>query len=90
MQHYVAACSDTRPRGDVAAVEVQQVDDHEERWRRDGRGVGLAQPLEVRPQLLVVDHNLAVEHQRARGQLGYGRGLVGEPARSLWASILRQ
>jgi len=46
------------PRGDVAAVEVQQVEDHEERWRRDGRGVGLAQPLEARPQLLVVDHVL--------------------------------
>ena len=69
------------PRGDVAAVEVQQVEDHEERWRRDGRGVGLAQPLEARPQLLVVDHDLAVEHERAGGQLGDRGGQISEAPR---------
>jgi len=69
------------PRGDVAAVEVQQVEDHEERWRRDGRGVGLAQPLEARPQLLVVDHDLAGEHERAGGELGDCGGQISEEPR---------
>ena len=69
------------PRGDVAAVEVQQVEDHEERWRRDGRGVGLAQLLEARPQLLVVDHDLAVEHEWAGGELGDCGGQISEEPR---------
>jgi len=66
---------------DVAPVAVEHVERHEDRRRRDDGRVGLAQPLEARSELLIVDRHLAVEHERASGQLRDGGGEVSEPAR---------
>jgi hypothetical protein len=68
------------PGGQVAALVVQQIEGHEQRWRGDGSGVRLAQPVEAGSELFVVDRHLAVEHQRARGQLRDGGGQVSEAA----------
>jgi hypothetical protein len=45
---------------------------------RRGRRVGLAQPVEAGPELLIEDRHLAVEHQRAGGQLGDGGSQISE------------
>jgi hypothetical protein len=42
-----------RPRRDVAAVAVQEVERHEDGPRGNGSGVGVAQPVEARTELLV-------------------------------------
>jgi len=68
-----------RPGGQVTALVVQQVKRHEQRRRGDGLGVRLAQAVEPRAELLVVDRDLAVEHERARRQLreaGCGRQVI--------------
>jgi hypothetical protein len=60
---------------------VQQVEHHEQRRRGDGVRVGLAQPVEAGPELLVVDRHLAIQHERAGGQLRDRGGQVSEAAR---------
>ena len=70
-----------RPRGQVAAILVQQVEDHVERRRGDGVRVRLAQPPELGAELLVIDRDFPVEHDRARRQLADGRGEGTEAAR---------
>ena len=54
--------------------------------KKSARRVGLAQPLEPRPQLLVVDRYLTVEHQGARGQLGDRGRDAGEASRVVAAA----
>jgi len=58
-----------RAPGELPAVVVEQIEHHEHRRRGDGVRVGLAEPVEPRPELLVVDGDLAVEDQGAGRQL---------------------
>jgi hypothetical protein len=73
------------PRRDRAAVAVEQVERHVERRCGNRGGIGLAQPVEPGPELLVVDGHLGVQHQRARGQLRDGGRHVAEAARVIHA-----
>jgi hypothetical protein len=70
-----------REAGEFAAVAVQDVEGDEDRRRGDRSRVRLAQPLEPRAELLVVDRDLAVENQRAGGPLGDRAGDVCEQLR---------
>jgi hypothetical protein len=58
-------------------------------WRRgDDVWVTFPQPLEPRPELLVVDRHLPVERQGAAGQLADGRRQAREPARMVeWSAV---
>jgi hypothetical protein len=61
---------------------VQQIEHHEQRRRGDGVGVRLAEPFKPGPELLIVDGYLAVQHERAGGQLRDGRRDVREAVAS--------
>jgi hypothetical protein len=65
-------------RAQVAAVLVQHVESHEERRRRHGVWIWVAQPVEARPELLVEDRYLIVEHQRLHGKARNGGDQIGE------------
>src|SRR3989442_3703444 len=89
-QHELAARDDAlqsnatlaqRPPDELAPVLVQQIERHQHGRRGDRVRVWFPQPVEARTELLVVDRNLAVEHQGARGQRGDRGRDAGEASR---------
>jgi hypothetical protein len=57
-----------RALGLVAACSVEKVEHHQQRGRRHGLGVRVAQPIEPRPELAVEDGDLPVEYESGPGK----------------------
>jgi hypothetical protein len=63
-----------RLSGQVTAVLVQQLENHEDRRRGDSLRVRLPQPVEPGPELAVEDGHLAIEYERSAWQRGNRNG----------------